>query len=98
MSLPSNDDDGIDVLIPGHFLIRKQFQIIPSPTVLTLYFIGGTMSSIGMSFLEAVVDRVPVNLCKFIKWHNHNRNLEVDDVVILSEDNTVPTKCGLWQE
>jgi hypothetical protein len=32
---------------------------------------------------------------RFVKWHHPSRNLQVGDVVLLQEDNLVPTKWPL---
>ena len=42
-----------------------------------------------------MVHRIHLSLRRYTKWHHPTRNVQVGDVVVLQEDNMVPTKWPL---
>ena len=53
------------------------------------------MSRISQTFLEMLVNEYLHTLQRSSKWQSPSRNLSVGDVVILCEDNTVPSHWPL---
>ena len=84
------DDDGVEVLTPGHFLIgrpRKLYQIRPRPTSLCQGLLRHFWKRWSSEYLAS--------LRKFHKWHRHSRNITIGDAVLIREDGLVPTKWPL---
>ena len=93
------DEDGIEALSPGHFLIGRPLEALPDP----------------QSSFQPVASLRRWNLCqvltrhfwkrwsadyfaglrKLTKWHVSSRNAIVGDIVLLKEDGFIPTKWPL---
>ena len=91
-----NDDDGIEVLTPGHFLIGKPLMALPdkstthqSLTHLRQWNLCQTIVK-HLRFLEYLT-----TLQKNYRWTQTSRNISVGDVVILFEDSIVSTQWPL---
>jgi hypothetical protein len=95
----SPDDDGIDVLTPGHFLIGQPLCALPDPSSsfrsTSLLRRWELSQNIVRHFWQRWSSEYLVTLNKFHKWHHPSRNLTVGDVVVLKEDSVIPTKWPL---
>ena len=93
------DDDGVDALTPGHFLIGRPLEALPDPSfsyrTLTLLRRWHLCQALVRHFWKRWSSEYLSSLQKFAKWHHHSKNISVGDVVILREDNTIPTKWPL---
>ena len=94
VTINSPDDDGVEVLTPGHFLIGQPLSALPDPSSyrtvsllrrhLCQYLVRHFWQRWSMEYLST--------LSKFNKWHCSSRNLSVGDVVVLREDGIVATR------
>ncbi len=86
-----NDDDGIEVLTPGHFLIGHPLEAIPDPSSsyrnLTLFSRWHLCQALVRHFWKRWSTDYLTSLRKFNKWHHPKRNIRVGDVVIIHQDN-----------
>lgn len=93
------DDEGIDVLTPGHFLIGQPLCALPDPSSsfqsTTLQRRWHLCQNVVRHFWQRWSSEYLVILNKFSKWHYPKRNLAVGDVVVLKEDSILPTKWPL---
>ena len=94
------DNEGIEVLTPGHFLIGQPLMAVPDPpssynTSITLLRRWQLCQSIVRQFWSRWSCEYLINLNRFHKWRCPSRNIEVGDVVIIREDNTSPTQWPL---
>lgn len=102
VSLNVPDEDGIEVLTPGHFLIGCPLCALPDPSssrhsVSQLKRWDLCQNIMIWHFWQRWSSEYPTALNKFNKWHYPTRNLRVDDVVIILEDTLVSTKWPLAQ-
>ena len=99
LPLGSEDEDGIEVLTPGHFLIGRPLEAIPDSSFsfrsVTLLRRWHLCQALVRHFWRRWSTEYLAGLRRFTKWHKANRNLVVGDVVLLCEDNTTPTKWPL---
>ena len=98
VALPSSDD-GIEALTPGHFLIGRPIEALPDPSlsyrsmsILTRWWL---CQSLVRHLWQRWSDEYLNSLRRFSKWHAPSKNLQVGDVVVLREDNVIPTKWPL---
>ena len=94
------DEDGIEALTPGHFLSSEPPESIPDPA-----FSNRTLSLLRHWYLcqlspcspllAEMVHRVHLLTQTLHQWHHPTSNVQVGDIVILQEDNMVPTKWPL---
>jgi len=88
--------DGVEALTPGHFLIGRPLESLPDPSFsfrsLNLLRRWHLCQALIRHFWQRWSSEYVVHLQKFSKWHRHSRNLVVGDVVVLREDNMIPTK------
>ena len=90
--LNRHPDDGIDVLIPSHFLIGRHLQALPlSPDKLPLLKRWTLFQAI---ILEALVQRIPTTATEAYKVEDASRHLKSDDLILIKEDSLVSTH---WQ-
>ena len=97
-SLPC-DDDGIEPLTPGHFLIGKPLEALPDPAFsyrsLSLLRRWHLCQALLRHFWQRWSTEYLSTLRRYAKWHHPTKNIEVGDVVILQEDNLIPMKWPL---
>ena len=88
------DDDGI-----GHFLIGKPLISLPDPQLsyrsISLLRRWHLCQHLVRHFWECWHKEYLCTLNKYNKWRFPSRNIAIDDVVILQENGTVPTKWPL---
>ena len=93
------DEDCIEALTPGHFLIGKPLESIPDPVfsyhTLSLLRRWHLCQALVCHFWQRWSTEYMSSLRHYTKWHYPTRNAQVGDVVILQEDNMVPTKWPL---
>ena len=93
------DEDGIQVLTPGHFLIGRPLCALPDPSTshrsVSLLKHWDLCQNLVRHFWQRWSDEYLTSLNKFNKWHHPTRNLRVGDIVVLQENNLVPTKWPL---
>ena len=95
----TTDDDGVEVLTPGHFLIGRPLQSIPDPSFsyrsISLLRRWHLCQALVRHFWQRWYLEYITTLRRFTKWHHPTRNACVGDVVVLREDGLVPTKWPL---
>ena len=95
----SCDEDGIEVLTPGHFLVGQPLESIPDPSSsyrsMSLLKRWCLCQSLVRHFWKRWSDEYLSSLRRHNKWKFPTRNVRVGDVVILKEDNLVTTKWPL---
>ena len=93
------DDDGVEALTPGHFLIGRPIEALPdhsfSYRTLSLLRHWHLCQALVRQFWQRWSAEYVSSLRRFAKWHHPTRNLNVGDIVVLHEDNVVPTKWPL---
>jgi hypothetical protein len=90
-----NDEDGIEALTPGHFLIGRPLEAIPNSDIdnrLTALRRWQLCQSLLQHFWKRWSSEYLVTLQRLHKWHRPTHNLTVGDVVILREDTFVPMR------
>lgn len=95
--LNSSDDDGLEALTPGHFLIWKPLTALPDDTppscqatsILKRWKLCQSMIN---HFWKRWSLEYLVTLQKMTKWHKANNNLSVGDIVVIIEGKMVPTQ------
>jgi len=95
-----NDDDGIEALTPGHFLIGKPLQSLPDDS----FVYADSVSTLRRwKLCQALVSHFwkrwsreyVTQLNRFTKWNHPSRNITVGDLVILKDDSPLPTSWPL---
>ena len=93
------DDDAIEALTPGHFLIGRPIEALPdsalayrSVSILTRWHL---CQALVRHFWQRWSADYLDSLKRSFKWHRPSANLQIDDIVILREDNTIPAKWPL---
>ena len=95
-----NDDDGIEALTPGHFLIGRPLEALPDPSFvhadsITLLKRWQLCQALVRHFWKRWSTEYITHIGQFTKWRRPSRNLRVNDIVIIREDSTIPTKWPL---
>ena len=97
-TIPHNDDDGIEMLTPGHFLIGRPLQAIPdhphSSQSLELLRRWYLCQGLVRHFWERWRNEYLIALRSYSKWKRPNNNFQTGDVVVVKEDNLVASH---WQ-
>lgn len=95
-TIPHDNDDGIETLTPGHFLIGRPIQAIPddpqsyqSLNILRRWYL---CQGLVRHFWGRWRNEYLVALRKHSKWKHPSENLRVGDIVVLKEDNLVPSQ------
>lgn len=93
------DDDTVEPLTPGHFLIGRPLQALPdsaeSYRSMSLLRRWHLCQLLIRHFWKRWSSEYIDILSRFNKWHFPTRNLQIDDIVVIQEDNLVPTKWPL---
>ena len=93
------DDDGIEALTPGHFLVGKPLEALPDPSdsyrPVSLLRRWHLCQSLVRHFWKRWSTEYLHTLRHYKKWHSINKNLQVGDILVLQEDNRLPLKCPL---
>ena len=89
-SLPTPDDDGIKALTPGHFLIGQPLESLPDSS-----FSYHSLSLLKHHFWKKWSNEYITSLRQNNKWLFPSRNIQVDDIVILQDNNLIPTQWPL---
>ena len=92
-TIPHNDDDGIEMWTPGHFIIGRPLQAIPdhphSSQPIGLLKRWYLCQGLVMHFRERWRNEYIVALRSYSKWRRPSANSQVGDVVVVKEDNLV---------
>jgi hypothetical protein len=92
----SPDDDGIEVLTPGHFLIGKPITALPDPhksmSVLCRWHL---CQCLVRPFWQRWQNEYLSSINRYNKWKHPSRNVAPGDVVVLQESGIAPTKWPL---
>lgn len=98
-TLPDNNEDGIEMLTPGHFLIGRPLQAIPDDpqtfqkqSLLRRWYL---CQSLVRHFWERWKNEYLIALRKQAKWKRPSDNTQVGDIVVLKEDNLVTCQWPL---
>ena len=94
VSVNTPNEDGIQVLTPGHFLIGRPL-CSSSHCPVSLLKRWDLRQNLIRHFWRRWSDEYITSLNKFNKWHYPTRNLRVGDVVVLQEYTLGPTKWPL---
>ena len=90
------DDDGIEPLTLGHFLIGKPLESLPDPPTsyrpLSLLRRWHLCQALIRHFWKRWSTEYISTLRSYTKWHHPTRNPQTGDVVILHDDNLTPSK------
>ena len=93
--IPHNNDDGIEVLTPGHFLIGRPLQAIPdhpqSTQPISLLRRWYLCQALVTHFWRRWRDEYITALRSYSKWKSPSSNFQVGDVVV-KEDNLVTSR------
>ena len=93
VSLPP-DDDGIDALTPGHFLVGRPLTALPDPALAFRSMSILSRWHLCQALVRHLWQRWSVeylsSLQRVSKWRHPSRNLRVGDIVVLREDNVTP--------
>ena len=89
----------VEPLTSGHFLIGRPLEALPDPSSsyhsTCLLRRWQLCQHIVRHFWKRWTTEYMEIVRRFTKWHNSSRNLQSGDIVILHEDNLVPTKWPL---
>ena len=93
------EDDSIEALTPGHFLIGQPLESLPDEAITyrstSLLRRWHLCQSLVRHFWRRWSSEYLASLRRFAKWNKPVRNLQIGDVVILQEDNMLPAKWPL---
>ena len=95
VSINSHNDDGIEVLTPGHFLIGRLLTSLPDPEIsyrsVSLLGRWHLCQSLVRHFWSRWSSEYLSTLNKYGKWHHPVKNISIGDIVVVREDGTVPS-------
>ena len=93
------DGDTLEPLTPGHFLIGRPLEALPDPPAsyrsISLLKRWHLCQNLIRHFWKRWVGEYIDITRRFTKWHHPSRNLQIGDIVLLQEDNLIPTKWPL---
>ena len=93
------DDDRIEALPLGQFLIGRPTEALPDPTLTYRSISILTRWHLCQALVCHLWQRWSANYLDSLKhsskWHRPSANLQINDVVILREDNMIPAKWPL---
>lgn len=95
----SADEDGIEVLTPGHFLIGQPLTALPDSSFecqsISILRRWQLCQNLVRKFWKRWSSEYLPILNRHNKWRHPSRSLSVGDIVLLKEDTLVPTKWPL---
>ena len=97
----ASDDEGLEVLTPGHFLIGQALEALPDSSLsynsrdLLLLRRWELCQAIVRHFWKRWSTEYVTTLNRLTKWFKPSRNLGPGDLVLLQEESIVPTKWPL---
>ena len=95
----SCDSDIIEALTPGHFRIGKPIESLPDSSLsyraLPLLRRWHLCHSIVRHFWQRWSTEYVASLRRLTKWRHPARNLQIGDIVVLQDNNLVPTRWPL---
>ena len=94
-ALTSHSPDGVAPLTPGHFLIGRALQAYPETTMTddpSLYKRWNLCQAIIQHFWRRWSGEYLQQLQKSGKWHKENPNLQVGDLVLMTDGNVFHTQ------
>ena len=90
------DGDTVEPLMPGHFLIGRPLEALPDPPAsyrsMSLLRRWHLCQLSVRHFWKRWSSEYINILRRFNKWHSPSRNVQVNDIIVLQEDNLVPTR------
>lgn len=93
------DDEGVEALTPGHFLIGRPLTSLPDPSFsyrsISLLKRWHLCQHLVRRFWRRWSTEYIASLRKITKRHHPSRNITVGDLVTMHEDNLVPGKWPL---
>lgn len=98
---PTNtaDDDGIEVLTPGHFLVGRPLSALPDPQLsyrsVSLLRRWHLCQCLVRHFWQRWCNEYLSSINKYNNWRYPTKNVTVGDIVVLQESGLVPTKWPL---
>ena len=95
----SADDDGIEVLTPGHFLIGRPVTSLPDPQLsyksVSVLRRCHLCQNLIRHFWQRWESEYLSSINRYNKWKYPSRNAMPGDLVLLQESGTAPTKWPL---
>ena len=96
----NNDDDGIEALTPGHFLIGRPLQTLPDDSFVYMDSVSSLRrwklcQALLSHFWKRWSREYVTQLNRFTKWNHPSRDIAVGDLVILKDDSPLPTRWPL---
>ena len=95
-TMPHNDDDGIEILTPGHFIIGRPMQALTDNAlsykpiaILRKWYL---CEALVRHFWERWSSEYLIDLRSYYKWKQPNKNLCKGDVVGLRDDSMTPAQ------
>ncbi|XP_064406043.1 uncharacterized protein LOC135351065 [Halichondria panicea] len=87
----NNEDDGIEALTPGHFLIGQPLKALPDTSLImtqkmSLLKRWHLCQSLLRHFWRRWSREYLVHMGRFHKWKHPTRNLHIGDMVVIKED------------
>ncbi len=93
------DDDGIEALTPGHFLIGRPIEALPddarSYRSISLLRRWHLCQNLVRHFWTRWSNEYLATLRRYAKWNRPSSNVREGDVVVLQDDGLVPTRWPL---
>jgi len=96
----ANDDDGIEALTPGPFLIGRPLQALPDVSSTDVKSVSllkrwQLCKMLLRHFWKRWSSEYLAELGRFTKWHHLSRNIKIGDLVVIREDSPISTKWPL---
>ncbi len=94
-----DDDDGIEALTPGHFIIGRPLTALPetnpSSRSISLLKRWQLCKSLLRHFWNRWSSEYVTQIGRYTKWRHPTRNIETGDLVLIHESSPIPTKWPL---
>ena len=95
-NISKHDDDGIEIITPGHFLIGQPLEALPDQDVqglkTSLLKRWNLCQALVQSFWTRWSHEYIGGLQRLAKWKHPARNLRINDVVLVREDTLITTR------